>query len=222
MKKFVELPKLKYGDRVAIVSPAGDAAGRFPWVYELGLQRLEKEFGLKPKEYPTTQKIGASHEEKAKDLMEAFSETDNKAIFATIGGFDQIQMLKLLSPDVFIKNPKPFFGSSDNTQFVNFLWNHNIPSYYCGSIMPQLAFPATMPELSVEYLKHAMFDRGEYEIKTSTEFNEETNDWADEKKWPQTRKMEPNRGWLWEGAKTLKGSCGADVWNQWLLFFQAG
>ncbi len=83
MKKFVELPKLQPGDQVAVVSPSGDAAGRFPWVYELGLERLEKDFGLKSKEFPTTRQIGASHEEKAKDLMDAFADPDNKAVLAT-------------------------------------------------------------------------------------------------------------------------------------------
>ncbi len=222
MKKFIELKKLKPGDQVAVISPAGDAAARFPWVYELGITRLKEEFGLEPKEYPSTLKLAASHEDKAKDLIAAFSDPNNKAAFATIGGFDQIQMLKLLDSSIFVDNPKPFFGSSDNTQLVNFLWRYGIPSYYCGSIMPQLAFPGAMPDLSIEYLKHAIFDEGEYEIKSSNEFNEETTDWSDEENWSVARKMEPNEGWIWDVKNDAKGILWGGCLESMVVIFSSG
>ena len=205
MKSFVELPKLKAGDQVAIVSPSGDAAGRFPWVYDVGVERLRKQFGLKPKEYPTTKKIGATHEEKAKDLMDAFADPQNKAVIATIGGFDQIKMIKPLDAKVFINNPKPFFGYSDNTHLVNFLWDLGIPSYYGGSLMTQYAFPDKIPSLTTEFLKHALFDSGEYELKSATEFNDESVSWADRDNWGKPRKFEPNDGWQWDGHKSTEG-----------------
>lgn len=209
MKNFVELPKLKPGDQVAIVSTSGDAGARFPWVLDLGLKRLEEVFKLKPKEYPATRRPAASHQDKARDLMDAFADPNNKAVFSTIGGFDQIRMLKLLDSSIFINNLKPFFGSSDNTHLVNYLWDLGIPSYYCGSIMPQLAFPVSMPQPSAEYLNHALFDKGEYEVIAAAEFNEETVNWGDKKNWNNPRKMEKNAGWLWDG----DGDAGGILWG---------
>ncbi len=54
LKNMQTLPKLKVGDRVAILSPSFAGAGRWPAVYELGLQRMRNIFGLEPVEYPST------------------------------------------------------------------------------------------------------------------------------------------------------------------------
>ncbi len=64
MKK---LRKLEKGDKVAILSPSFAAAGKWPQVYELGLERMRSIFGLEPVEFPTTKKLGASKEERAAD-----------------------------------------------------------------------------------------------------------------------------------------------------------
>lgn len=53
-------PKPRPGDRVAVISPSSGLPGLFPRPYELGLRRLESEFGLVPVEYPATRKMGAS------------------------------------------------------------------------------------------------------------------------------------------------------------------
>ena len=70
--EFTKLPKLTKGDKVAILSPSFAAPGRWPHVYELGLKRIREVFELEPVEFPTTKKVGASKEERAKDLMDAF------------------------------------------------------------------------------------------------------------------------------------------------------
>ena len=118
---FVTLQKLKKGDKVAILSPSFAAPGRWPEVYELGLQRLCDIFGLVPVEYPATKKLGASTVERSKDLVDAFENKEIKAVIASIGGDDQITYIKNLLKTPFTDNPKPFFGYSDNTHFINFL-----------------------------------------------------------------------------------------------------
>ena len=59
---FASLPKLKKGDKVAILSPSFAAPGKWPHVYDLGCQRLRDIFDLNPVEFPTTKKLGASTE----------------------------------------------------------------------------------------------------------------------------------------------------------------
>jgi muramoyltetrapeptide carboxypeptidase LdcA involved in peptidoglycan recycling len=41
-------PKPSPGDRIAVVSPSGGLPELFPLPYELGLERLRKEYGLEP------------------------------------------------------------------------------------------------------------------------------------------------------------------------------
>ncbi len=205
MKKFIELPKLKRGDQVAVISPSAGLPGLFPWVEDLGLQRLTEVFGLHAKEYPTTRQMGSSLQDRANDVHTAFSDPENKAVITSIGGEDQIKLLKYLDPEVFLKNPKPFFGFSDNTNLAIFLWNLGIPSYYGGTIMTQFAMQGAMHDLTVEFLKHTLFNRGEYELKSAQEYNDIGLDWADKSSLSQTRIMEPNERLFWDGDQKAEG-----------------
>lgn len=205
MKDFKTLPKLKTGDRVAIISPSAGLPGMFPWVQDLGLKRLQDVFGLIPKEYPTTREIGSSLQDRAHDIMAAFKDPENKAVIASIGGDDQIKLLKFLDPNIFTSNPKPFFGFSDNTHFHNYLWGLGIPSYYGGSIMTQYAMQEGMHELTVEFLRHALFEKGEFELKSSDFYTDEGLDWSNEENLHKTRKIETNEGWIWDGSLDCEG-----------------
>src|SRR6185437_10917693 len=127
---------------------------------DLGLKRLQEVFCLVPKEYPTTRTMGASLEDRTRDVMAAFADPANKAVIASVGGWDQIRLIKLLEPQVFLDNPKPFFGYSDNTHLHNFLWNLGIPSYYGGSTLTQYAMQGGMHDFTVRFLRHALFDEG--------------------------------------------------------------
>jgi muramoyltetrapeptide carboxypeptidase LdcA involved in peptidoglycan recycling len=128
MKSFVNLPKLYPGDQVAVISPSAGLPGKFPWVQDLGLDRLQRIFGLKPKEFPTTRLMGSTLQDRARDIMAAFADPENKAVLSSIGGSDQIKLIKYLEPQVFRDNAKPFFGYSDNTHLHTFLWRLGIPS----------------------------------------------------------------------------------------------
>jgi muramoyltetrapeptide carboxypeptidase LdcA involved in peptidoglycan recycling len=205
MKQFMNLPKLKPGDQVGIISPSAGLPGLFPWVQDLGLERLRSDFELVPVEYPTTRQMGSSLKDRVRDIMAAFSEPKNKAVFASIGGDDQIELLKFLDPQVFLNNPKPFFGYSDNTHLHNFLWNLGIPSYYGGGIMTEFAFQQQIPEINIIYLRQALFNDGEIEVKASDAFNDIGLDWSDKDNLSKPRVFEPNEGLQWEGNESTEG-----------------
>ncbi len=208
MKK---LQKLRNGDKIAVLSPSFAAPAVFPKVFELGLQRIRSEFGLNPVEYPTTRILNASTEERARDLIAAFSDPEIKAVFASIGGDDQVTYVHKMSPEVFLKNPKPFFGYSDNSHFCNFLFQHGIPSYYGACVMTQFAMQGEMDRYTVENIRHAVFDSGEYEINSSEEYNEIGLNWKDETLLTIKRTYEKNIGWIWDapmdGEGVLWGGC---------------
>jgi muramoyltetrapeptide carboxypeptidase LdcA involved in peptidoglycan recycling len=202
---FVKLNKLKKGDKVAILSPSFAAPGKWPWVYELGLKRLREVFELEPVEFPATKKIGASKEDRSKDLIDAFEDKEIKAVIASLGGDDQITYIKNLPTASFLNNPKPFFGFSDNTHFENFLWLHGIPSYYGGSLFTEFAMQKRMDPYTIEYLKHALFDEGEFELKPSDVYNDMGLDWNNPANLDKERVYEKNDGWFWNGAQNAEG-----------------
>ncbi len=199
------LPELKTGDKVAILSPSFAGAGKWPAVYELGLQRMREIFQLEPVEYPSTRKIGASTAERSSDLIAAFSDPNIKAVFASIGGDDQITYIKNLPSEPFVSNPKPFFGYSDNSHFANFLFLNGIPSFYGGSILTQFAMQGEMDEYTVNYLKLALFTKGEFELTSSETYNDQGLSWDDKNTLTQKRQHWQNEGHTWDGANNTTG-----------------
>lgn len=222
MKSFISLPKAKKGDQVAIVSPAAGLPDIFPWVQDLGIKRLQAVFGLKGIEYPTTRLMGSSPQDRARDLMDAFRDPANKAVIASIGGSDQIKILKHLDPEVFKSSPKPFFGYSDNTHFIQFLWNLGIPAYYGGGLMNQFAFHGSMQELTVEFIRRAMFESGEFEIRSSDMYNDINISWDLEDNLQKTRQMEPNDGWYWDGDQDTEGTLWGGCVESMVIQFATG
>jgi muramoyltetrapeptide carboxypeptidase LdcA involved in peptidoglycan recycling len=65
---FATLPKLRPGDRVAVLSPSTAAPGFAPAVREQAMQRRITDLGIVPVEYPTTRALGASAKERATDI----------------------------------------------------------------------------------------------------------------------------------------------------------
>lgn len=202
---MLKFQKLQKGDKVAILSPSFAAPGRFPEVYKLGLERLETIFGLVPVTYPATAKLGASARERAADLVAAFSDPDIKAVIATIGGDDQVTYVQRLPAEPFVNNPKPFFGYSDNSHFCNFLFLNGIPSYYGGSLFTQYAMQGEMDEYTIGYIKHALFDEGEFELVASQTYNDQGLDWDDVSLLQTRREYWPNEGFQWEGNADTEG-----------------
>ena len=189
--------KLRRGDKVAVLSPSSGLPEIFPAVFELGLRRLQEVFQLVPVEYPTTRQYNSPPAERARDIHAAFADSEIKAILCSIGGDDQIKVLKYLDPEVLKAHPKPFFGYSDNTNLQVFLWNLGIVSYYGGSIMAHLGRGGAMHPYTVESLKKALFTRGEYEIRSAFEYNDIDSDWENVAKLQEQPTMFPNTGLLW-------------------------
>lgn len=181
------------------------APARWPAVFELGLNRLSEHLGLEPVEYPTTRRLGATAAERANDLIAAFADDSIKAVFASLGGDDQITYVKHLPVDPFRRNPKPFFGFSDNTHFANHLWHCRVPSFYGGHIIAQFGMHGEMDKFTLDYLTTALFHRGECALQPSEEFNDIGLTWNDPSLLATRRAYEPNDGWYWDGEGAASG-----------------
>ena len=212
MRTFLDLPKLRKGDKIAVLSPSYAAPGRWPDTYQLGLSRLQELFGLVPVTFPATAKLGASGEERAKDLIDAFNDSSIKGVIASLVGNDQVTYIKNLPREPFINNPKPFFGYSDNTHLINHLWLCGIPSYYGGSLFVEFAEPGSIHPFTFQHLNRALFESGEFEISPSMTFSDEGLDWNDPSNLKKHRHYFNDDGWFWDGGDsevtgTLWGGC---------------
>ncbi|GAB2837774.1 S66 family peptidase [Lentzea nigeriaca] len=197
---MINPPKPQPGDRVAIVSPAAGLPGLYPLPYELGLHRLKTEFGLEPVEYPTTRKMGASPQERAADLHEAFADPTIKAVIATIGGDDQITVLPHLDEALITANPKPFFGHSDNTNMLLWLANRGIVGFSGGSVMVHFGRPGAMHPVSAQSLRAALFTPGEYRLTETFAYGDKDLPWEEPGTFDAEPLLEASGGWIWHQA----------------------
>ncbi len=196
-------PKPSPGDRIAVISPGAGLPGLFPRPHELGLERLRKEFELEPVESPATRKMGSTPQERADDIHAAFADPDIKAVIATIGGDDQITVLPFLDRELIRANPKPFFGMSDNTNLLAYLYNTGIVGFHGATVMTALGRPVAMDPLTAESLRAALFTSGEYELGPAERWNDVNRDWADPATFDAEPATRPGNGWTWLNAERV-------------------
>ena len=187
---------------MAILSPAAGLPQIFPEVFDLGLSRLRTELGLEPVEFPTTRVLGAPAELRARDLHAALTDPSITAIMASIGGDDQITVLRHLDPEVFRAHPKPFFGYSDNTNLLNFLWSHGIVGYHGGSVMVHLGRAGRTHPSHLDSLRAALFDPGWYRLAPPADWGDEPVDWSTPDRFGEEPPMWPHEEWAWVNAET--------------------
>ncbi|TCC46078.1 LD-carboxypeptidase [Kribbella capetownensis] len=196
---------LTAGDKVAIVSPSRGLPEIFPGPYELGLRRLRDDFKLIPVEYPTTRVLRATPQERAADLHAAWSDPSIRAVIATIGGDDQLTVLKHLDPLVFQADPKPFFGYSDNTNLLNFLYSLGLPAFHGGSVMVQLGRGGAMHPDTERSLRAALFVPGEFELTPAEAWTDHDHDWSVPANLETEPPLFPGTGWTWQGSQAVSG-----------------
>ncbi|BCJ73998.1 LD-carboxypeptidase [Catellatospora sp. IY07-71] len=223
MAEMIHPPKPRPGDRIAVLSPSAGLPAIFPGVYEQGLARLREDFELVPVEFPTTRVMDADPRDRARDITAAFADPSLTAIIASIGGDDQITVLRHLDDEVIRANPKPFFGFSDNTNLLNHLFGLGVVGYHGGAVMTSLARPGRMHPLTERSLRAALFTSGRFELTPSIEYGDEPHDWADDTLRDTEPRMLPAEGWTWSGAhRTVEGPLWGGCLEilSWLL--QAG
>jgi muramoyltetrapeptide carboxypeptidase LdcA involved in peptidoglycan recycling len=200
---LVSPPPVKPGDRVAVLSPSWAGPAVFPDVHDIGLGVLRDEFLLEPVEYPTTRQLGATAQDRARDLMDAFLDDSVAAVMASIGGDDQLTVLPFLDADIFVAHPKRFFGFSDNTNFLNYLWNLGVVSYHGGSTMIHLARAGGVHQVSMDSLRAALFTNDTVELKPVDEFTDLSPQWSDLSTLDSPVPTTPDSGWHWHNADHL-------------------
>lgn len=196
---MLSTPKLRAGDRVAVLSPSFAAPAVAPEIHEQALRRLTELTGLVPVEYPTTRLLDASPEARAADVNAAFADPRIRAILATIGGDDQILVVPHLDPALALADPKPFIGYSDNTHMLNWLWSLGIAGFYGGSTAVHLGPGPGVDDVHLRSLRAALIDGGALEIIDPGESEDVGRRWTDPRALTENGDRTPTEPWTWAG-----------------------
>jgi len=206
---FKKPQRLQIGDSIAIVSPSWGGPSVFPYIYENGIKVL-KEWGLKIVEYPTARAnadyLRDNPEIRAKDINDAFANTDIKAIFATIGGDDSVRVLPYLNKEIISNNPKILMGYSDTTTLHVFCSLLGNVTFYGPSIMAGFSQMESMLDCKTHVKKFLFEPKKSYEYKAYEEYSEGYPDWSRQENLGKTKPFKHNDGWHWlQGNITSRG-----------------
>jgi len=170
---MVRPPRLRNGDVLGLVAPAGFVADRFG-LDEIGA--TVRAMGLEPRFAPhLTARDGylaGSDEVRARDLTAMFADESVRAIMAVRGGWGSARLLPLLDFAAIRKAPKLFAGFSDNTALCLALARNGVASIHgptAATSWPpaswesfrQVAFEGALASYSVPaYAGPNLFGRG--------------------------------------------------------------
>lgn len=154
---------LSPGDTVAIVSLSSGTLGE-SWAihrFYIAKERLEKDYGLTVKVMPNALKgrdyLYHHPEARAADLMQAFRDTEVKAIFNAIGGDDTIRLLPYIDFDVISQNPKIFTGFSDTTTNHMMMYKAGLISYYGAAILTNFSEYVKINDYTAAMIQNTLF-----------------------------------------------------------------
>jgi muramoyltetrapeptide carboxypeptidase LdcA involved in peptidoglycan recycling len=202
MPASLQIPApVRAGDRVAVLSPSWAAPADFPAVHEQAMERLRSELDLEPVELPTT-RVAGTPRERAADIDAAFADPSIRAIMATIGGSDQITVLKHLDPSLPARDPKPFFGYSDNTNLLNWLWFHGVAAVHGGSTQVHLGPGPRVDEQHLISLRAALYG-GDVTLEPAPRTRDVGIRWDNPRALTEAAPDEPAEPWAWSGPSSV-------------------
>lgn len=118
---FLLPPRLRPGDRVAVVAPSGPLRTRERELAQASLELL-RGWGLEPWEQelepPTIPYLASSDKSRASQLGRALSAPEIRGVFCLRGGYGAMRILPFLDDELFRKDPKVLVGFSDLTALL--------------------------------------------------------------------------------------------------------
>jgi len=184
------------------------------------MRRLTELTGLVPVEYPTTRTLDASPQARAEDVNAAFADPGIRAVLAVIGGEDQITVVPHLDAELARRDPKPFLGTSDNTNLHQWLWGIGIASFYGGSTQVHLGSGPGLDEVHARSLCAALLTGETLEVTDPGESEDTGIDWDDPRALTAYGEREATEPWDWYGPqRVVTGSTWGGCLEvlQWVL-----
>ena len=159
--EIIRPPRLRAGDRVAVVATSWPGSSVYPHVYRAGLAALREVFGLEVVEYPSTAftpEYAAAHPaERAADLNRALGDPSIQAIVTVIGGDDSARILPWVDADLAAAHPKILLGYSDTSTQLFWLAQAGLVTFNGPAVMAGLAQLEHQPGLEAQ-IRSLLFD----------------------------------------------------------------
>ncbi len=136
MARTVFKPRLRVGDRVAVVSPASYANAD---LVQAGCENL-RAYGYEPVVMPHALSRGPLYyagpaEERVADVHAAFADPTIRGVLCTRGGWGSAELLPLLDRELIQANHKVFVGYSDHTSLQAWFWNEcRLQTFYAPMV----------------------------------------------------------------------------------------
>lgn len=176
MQKIIPAP-LKEGDEIRVIAPSRGIKIISSESREIARKRFEA-MGLKVTYGTNTvdenwDLMGSSSiEKRVADIMEAFTDSNVKAIFTMIGGFNSNQLLPFLDYEMIRQNPKIFCGFSDVTALLNGIYAQTGLVVFSGPHFSSFGMRDGI-EYTAEHLQEMLFGNGSYLIRPSAEWSDD-------------------------------------------------
>lgn len=212
MKAFIKPAHLQVGDTVAIVSSSWGGPSMFPHIYEAGIKHLQEDFGLKIKEYPTARMAAdmlySDPKIRAKDINDAFSDKEVKAIISTIGGDDSVRILPYLDKEIIRNNPKIVMGYSDTSTLLTYCNQLGLVTFNGPAIMAGFSQIKSLPKEFVSHVKSILFENPSVYnyLPYIGNYCEGYPDWSKLDNVGLVKNEHPQESWHWlQGNSTVQG-----------------
>jgi muramoyltetrapeptide carboxypeptidase len=137
-------PRLKPGDTIGVVAPAGPFD---PKIFSQGLSTVESlgfRIRVNDEIFEKTGYLAGNDTHRARLINRLFKDPAIDAIFCARGGFGSLRILPLMDFDVIRKNPKVFIGFSDITALLTAITNRSGLVSFHGPVVTTLAKASEM------------------------------------------------------------------------------
>ena len=160
-KTLIRPPRLKPGDTIGVVAPAGPFD---PEIFSQGLSTVES-LGFRTlvndEIFEKTGYLAGTDAQRAQLVNRLFKDPEVQAIVCARGGFGSLRILPLVDFDVVRENPKVFIGFSDITALLAAIKARSGLVTFHGPMVTTLA---TAPEFTCDILTTAIASDAPLEI----------------------------------------------------------
>jgi muramoyltetrapeptide carboxypeptidase len=143
-QKPIRPPRLKPGDTIGIVAPAGPFD---PEIFSIGLKTMES-LGFRTlisdEIFEKTGYLAGNDAQRARLVNRLFKDPAIDAIFCARGGFGSLRILPLIDFDIIRQNPKVFIGFSDITALLTAITTRSGLVSFHGPVVTTLASASEM------------------------------------------------------------------------------
>lgn len=134
---LVAPPKLRVGDRVAAIAPAGPVP-EDRWQAGLAILRRRYDVDWSPRLLTRTGYLAGDDSARRSELETALRDDSIRALFCARGGYGVMRLLDTLDPGLLAAHPKPIVGFSDITALHAWALGAGVLSVH-GPVVTQLA-----------------------------------------------------------------------------------